>query len=134
MVIYFINYCSKIFYCVRRRLLWKVLGEMGTPQHLLNVIKLIWEKQKYVKIKNEIASNFNTQRSDRAVYYCSIFIIHGVTENLSGGVFICSKRINNLRDADGTLLTAKDVQEMKAIATVDKIVQVVRFIDTFELN
>ena len=111
----FIDY-TKAFDCVDHNKLWKVLQEMGIPDHLTCLLKNLYAGQEaIVKTVHETADWF--QRGKRVCHGCilSTHLFNLYAENImqnvrldkaQAGVNIAGENINNLRYADYTTLTA----------------------------
>ncbi|XP_071580973.1 uncharacterized protein [Temnothorax nylanderi] len=120
MFLCFIDY-KKAFDCVRWKDLWKVLREMGVPDHLVTLISnLKKESAAVIKLENKKSKPFKTHKGVRQGCILSprLFNIYGeyimrrALEGKSGGIIINGKNLNNLRYADDTTLIAKNEEEL----------------------
>lgn len=119
----FLDY-SKAFDCVNWRKLWEALLDMGTPQHLVLLLKNLYvNSTAMVRVDDRNSKLFNIQRGVRQGCILSplLFNIYGeyiirkAVDGWEGGIIIGGKKINNLRYADDTTLIAKDNQEMSEL-------------------
>lgn len=116
----FLDY-SKAFDCVSWQKLWRALSEMGTPQHLVLLLKHLYENSiATVRLEDKTSPTFSIQRGVRQGCILSplLFNIYGeyiirkALDGWEGGIRIGGREINNLRYADDTTLITKDEQEM----------------------
>ena len=111
----FIDY-SKAFDCINHELMWKTLGEMGIPKHLIHLLKGLYEDQIAV-IRTEYGDTdrIRIKKGVRQGCILSPFLFNLYAERimrLAGmdeaeeGVKIAGRTMNNLRYADDTTLLA----------------------------
>ncbi|CAG4924021.1 unnamed protein product [Colias eurytheme] len=127
LVLCFIDY-SKAFDCVDWSCLWKVLAELGVPQHLIFLLQsLYYNSQGVVRVDHTLSKPFKFEKGVRQGCILSpiLFNIYGeyimrrVCEDWDGGVNIGGTKITNLRYADDTTLIANDKVEMASF--LDKL-------------
>lgn len=120
LILCFIDY-SKAFDCVVWSNLWKVLRELGVPEHLVALIKALYRNsQGVVKIDHHTSEPFSFGKGVRQGCILSpiLFnaygecIIRRACENWHGGVTIGGIKVSNLRYADDTTLLAASEAEM----------------------
>lgn len=123
MVVCFLDY-HKAFDCVNWRHLWNILAEMGTPGHLVILIKNLYESNSArIRLDNLYSTSFKVERGVRqgCILSPALFNIYGeyimrkALEDWNGGIVIAGKKISNLRYADDTTLVAANEEEMTAL-------------------
>ena len=118
----FIDY-AKAFDCVDHNKLWKILKEMGIPDHLTCLLRNLYADQEatvrtglgptdWFQIIKEIHQGcifspclFN--------FYAEYFMINPGLEEVQARIKITRRNINNLRYADDTILMAESEEELK---------------------
>ena len=119
----FIDY-SKAFDCVKWESMWRVLREMGVPEHLVLMIKSLYEQSSAtISINNVTSEAFKAQKGVRqgCILSPDLFNLYGeyimrkALENWEGGIAIGGKKFTNLRYADDTTLIARSTPEMNAL-------------------
>lgn len=126
----FIDY-SKAFDCIRWQHLWNILTEMGTPHHLLSLIRHLYDNNTaYVRVEGELTSPFRVSKGVRQGCILSplLFNIYGewimrkALDEWQGGITINGIKICNLRYADDTTLIAASEEELvNVIRRVEEI-------------
>ena len=112
----FIDY-AKAFHCVDHNKLWKILKEIGIPDHLTCLLRNLYVGQEAtVRTGHGTADWFQT---GKGVHQCCIlsrclFILYAEfimrnsgLEEAQAGIKIAGRNINNLRYADDTTLWQK---------------------------
>ena len=120
----FIDY-AKAFDCVDHNKLWKILQEMGIPDHLTCLLRSLYAGQEatvrtghgttdWFLIGKEIHQGcilspclFNL--------YAEYIMRNGGLEETQAGIKIVRRNINNLRYADDTTLMAESEEELKSL-------------------
>ena len=120
----FIDYV-KAFDCVDHNKLWKILKEMGIPDHLTCLLRNLYAGQEatvrtgrgktdWFQIKKGVHQGcigspnlFNL--------YAEYIMKNTRLEETQAGIKIAGRNINNLRYADDTTLTAESEDELKSI-------------------
>ena len=119
----FIEY-AKLFDCVDHTKLWKILKEMGIPDHLTSLLRNLYAVQEatvrtghgttdWIQIGKEIRQGcilspclFN--------FYAEYIMRNVGLEETQAGIKIGRRNINNLRYADDTTLMAES-KELKSL-------------------
>ena len=106
----FIDY-AKAFDCVDHNKLWKILKEMGIPDHLTCLLRNLYAGQKAT-----VRTGHGT--TDWFLSPC-LFNLHAEyimrnagLEEAQAGIKIARRNINNLRYADDTTLMAESKEEL----------------------
>ena len=118
----FIDY-AKAFDCVDHNKLWKVLKEMGIPDHLTCLLRNLYAGQETaVRTRHETTNWFQI---GKWVCQCCIlspclfniyaeYIIRNAgLDEAQAGIKTAGRNINNLRYADDTILTAESKEELE---------------------
>jgi hypothetical protein len=101
--------------------MWQVLSEMGVPNHLILLIKSLYNNNyARVRINGELTDSFRVTKGVRQGCILSpiLFNIYGewimrkATEDWNGGITIGGKKICNLRYADDTTILASSEAEL----------------------
>ena len=119
----FINY-AKAFDCVDHNKLWKILKEMGIPDHLTCLLRNLYAGQEatvrtghgttdWFQIGKGVCQGcilspclFN--------FYAEYIMRNAGLEEAHAGIKIAGRNINNLRYADNTTLMAESEEELKS--------------------
>ena len=120
----FIDY-AKAFDCVNHNKLWKILKEMGIPDHLTCLLRNLYAGQEAtVTTGNGAADWFPTGKEvhQGCVLSPCLFNLHAEyimrnagLEEAQAGIKIAGRNINNLRYADNTTLMAESEEELKSL-------------------
>ena len=111
----FIDY-AKAFDYVDHNKLWKILKEMGIPDHLTCLLRNLYAGQEAtVKTGHGTTAWFQIEKEYiKAVYchpayylYAKYIMRNAGLEEAQAGIKIAGRNINNLRNADGTTLMQK---------------------------
>ena len=117
----FIDY-PKAFDCVDHNKLWKILQEMGIPDHLTCLLRNLYAGQKAtVRTGHGTTDWFQIGKGVRqgcisSSCLCNLhaeYIMRNA-EEAQAGIKIAGRNINNLRYADDTTLMAESEEELKA--------------------
>ena len=113
---YFIDHAKDVD-CVGHNKLWKILKEMGTPDHLTCLLRNLYAGQEAtVRTGHGTTDWFQTGKGVRQScillpclfnFYAEYIIRNTGLEETQAGVKIARRNINNLRYADDTTLTAE---------------------------
>ena len=120
----FIDY-AKAFDCVDHNQLWKILKDMGIPDHLTCLLRYLYACQEATVRKGHGTTDW---------FQIGIGVLHGCLlspclfnfyaeyimrnaglEEAQAGLKIAGRNINNLRYADDTTLMAESEEELKSL-------------------
>src|SRR5574341_792127 len=120
----FINY-AKAFDCVYHNKQWKILKEMGVPDHLTCLLRNLYAGQEAtVRTGHGTTDWFNIGKGvcQGCVLSPCLFNLYAVyimrnagLEETQAGIKIAGRNINNLRYADDTTLMAESEEELKSL-------------------
>ena len=118
----FIDY-AKAFDCVDHNKLWKILKEMGIPDHLTCLLRNQYAGQEAtVRTGHGTADWFQIGKGVRQGcillpclfnLYAEYIMTNAGLEEAQAGIKTAGRNINNLRYADDTTLTAESEEELK---------------------
>ena len=119
----FIDY-AKAFHCVDHNKLWKILKEMGIPDHLICLLRKLYASQEEtVRTGHGTTDWFQIGKgvhqgcilSPCLFNLCAeYFMRNAKQEETQTGIKIARRNINNLRHADDTTLTGESEEELKS--------------------
>ena len=124
IIIYFcfIDY-NKAFECVDHNKLWKILKEMGIPDHLTHLLRNLYAGQEAtVRTGHKTTDWFLIGKGvlqgcilSPCLFnlYAEYIMRNAVLEEAQSGIKIAGRSINNLRYADDTTLMAESEEELK---------------------
>ena len=116
----FIDY-AKAFDCVNDNKLWKILQEMGMPDHLTCLLRNLYTGQEAtVRCGHGIADWFQIGKGDcqGCILSPCLFNLYAeyiIRDEEQAGINIARRNINNLRCADDTTLMAESKEELKSL-------------------
>ena len=120
----FIDY-TKAFDCVDHNKLWKILKEMGTPDHLTCFLRNLYAGQETsVRIGHGTTDWFHIRKGvcqscilSPCLFnlYAEYIMWNAGLEEAQAGITIARININNLRYADDTSLMAQSEEELKSL-------------------
>ena len=120
----FIDY-AKAFDCVDHNTLWKILKEMGIPDHLTCLLRKLYAGQEAtVRTGHGITDWFQIGKGVCQGYilspclfnsYAGYIMRNARLEETQAGIKIAGRNINNLRYADDTTLMAESEEELKSL-------------------
>ena len=120
----FIEY-AKAFDCVDHNKLWKILKEMGIPDHLTCLLRNLYAGQEAtVKTGHGTTDWFQTGKGvcqgcilSPCLFnlYADYIMRNSGLEEAQAGIKMAGRNINNLRYADDTTLMAEDEEELKSL-------------------
>ena len=118
----FIDY-AKDFDCVDHNKPWKILKEMGIPDHRSCLLRNLYEiKKKTVRTRHLITNWFKIEKGVHQGYILSPGLFNFYMEyimwllgwmNLQAEIQVARRNINNLRYADDITLMAESEEELK---------------------
>ena len=120
----FIDY-AKAFDCVDHNKLWKILKEMGIPDHLTCLLSNLYADQEAtVRTGHGTTDWFQIRKGvyQGCILSPCLFNLHaeylmrnaGLAE-AQAGIKVARRNINNLRNADDTILMAESEEELKSL-------------------
>lgn len=121
----FVDY-TKAFDSVKWHLLWDVLQKLGVPNHLIQLIKSLYDQNTAtVRVNNVISDTLSTKSGTRQGCILSPTLFNAYTELImrevlsdwDGGISVGGRKINNLRYADDMLIIASTSAELEDIMT-----------------
>ena len=120
----FIDY-AKAFDCVDHNKLWKILKEMGIPDHLTCLLRNLYAGQEAtVRTGHGTTDWFQIRKGVHQVcilspcsfnLYAEYIMRNAGLEETQAGIKIARRNINNLRYADDTTLMAESEEELKSL-------------------
>ena len=120
----FIDY-AKAFDCVDHNKLWKILKEMGIPDHLIYLLRNLYAGQEAtVRTGRGTTDWFQIGKgvhqgcillSCLFNLYAEYIMRNAGLEETQAGIKIAGRNINNLRYADDTTLMAESEEELKSL-------------------
>ena len=118
----------KSFDCVDDNKLWKILKEMGIPDHLTCLLRNLYTGQKAtVRNGHGTTDLFQIGKGVRQGcilspclfnFYAGYIMRNTGLEETQAGIKIAGRNINNLRYADDTTLLAESEEELKSLTTI----------------
>ena len=126
----FIDY-AKAFDCVGHNKLWKILREMGIPDHLACLLRNLYTGQEAtVRMEHGTTDWFQIGKGVRQGcilspclfnLYAEYIMRNAGLEETQAGVKIARRNINNLGYADDTTLMAESEEELKSLLMKVKV-------------
>ena len=120
----FIDY-AKAFDCADHNKLWKILQEMGIPDHLTCLLRNLYAGQEAtVRTRHETTDWFQTGRRVHQGcilspclfnLYAEYIMRNAGLDEAHAGIKITGRNINNLRYADDITLMAESKEELKNV-------------------
>jgi hypothetical protein len=120
----FIDY-AKAFDCVDHNKLWKILKEMGIPDHLICLLRNLYAGQEAtVRTRYGTTDWFQIEKGVRQGcilsaclfnLYAEYIMRNSGLEETQAGMKIAGRNINNLKYADDTTLMAESKEELKRL-------------------
>ena len=119
----FIDY-AKAFDYVDHNKLWKILKEMGIPDHLICLLKNLYASQEATVRTGHGTDWFQTGKGgcqgcilSPCLFnlYAEYIMRNAGLKEAQAGIKIARRNINNLRYADGTTLMAESEEELKSL-------------------
>ena len=120
----FIDY-AKVFDCVDHNKLWKILQEMGIPDHLTSLLRNLYADQEAtVRTGHGTTDWFQIGKGvcqgcilSPCLFnlYAEYIMRNAGLEEAQAGIKIAGRNIKNLRYAEDTTLTAESEEELKSL-------------------
>ena len=108
-----------------RKKLWKILKEVGIPEHLTCLLRNLYEGQEAtVRTGHGTTDWFQIGKGVRQGcilspclfnFYAEYLMRNTGLEEIQAGIKIAGRNINNLRYADATTLRAESEEELKSL-------------------
>ena len=127
---YFIDY-AKAFDCVHHNKLWKILQEMGIPDHLTCLLRNLYSgHEATVRIGHGTTDWFQIRKGVRQGcilspclfnFYAEYIMRNTGLEEAKAGIKSAGRNINNPRNADDTTLMAESEEELKSLLMKVKV-------------
>ena len=121
---FFIDY-AKAFDCVDNKKLWKILKEMGIPDHLTCLLRYPYAGQEAtVRTGHGTTDWFQIGKGVRQScilspclfnFYAEYTMRNAGLEEAQAGIKTAGRNINNLRYAEDTTLIAESEEELKSL-------------------
>ena len=121
----------KAFDCVDHNKLWKILKEMGIPDHLICLLRNLYAGQEAtVRTGHGTTDCFQIGKGVRQGcilspclfnLYAEYIIRNAWLEETQAGIRIAGRNLNNLRYADDTTLMAESEEELKSLLMKVKV-------------
>ena len=115
--------CTKAFDCVDPKKLWKILQEMGIPDHLTCLLRNPYAGQEAtVRTSYGTMDWFQIGKGVHQGFILSLYLFNLYAEYImqnaaldeaQAGIKIAGRNINNLKYADDTTLMAENEEELK---------------------
>ena len=122
---------AKALDCVDHNKLWKVLKEMGIPDHLTCLLRNLYAGQKEtVRTGHGTTDWFQIGKGVRQGYilspclfnlYAEYIMRNARVDETQAGIKIAGRSINNLRYADDTMLMTESEEELKSLLIKVKV-------------
>ena len=116
---------ARAFDCVDHNKLWKILKEMGIPDHLTRLLRNLYAGQEAtVRTGHGTIDRFQIGKGVRQGcrlspclfnLYVEYIMRNARLEEAEAGIKIAGRNINNLRCADDTTLMAESEEELKSL-------------------
>ena len=116
--------CAKAFDCVDHNKLWKILQEMGIPDHPSCLLRNLYAGQEAIVITRQGKTDwFQTGKGVRqgSILLSCLFNVYAEyimwnsrLDEAQAGIKIAKRNINNLRYTDDTTLMAESEEELKS--------------------
>ena len=129
----FIDY-AKAFDCVDRNKLWKILKEIGIPDHLICLLRNMHAGQEATVTTGHGTTDWfqigkgvcqGCILSPCLFNFCAGYIMRNAgLEETQAGIKIARRNINNLRYGDDTTLMAESEEELKSLLLLSRFSRV----------
>ena len=119
---------AKAFVCVDKNKLWKILKEMGIPDHLTCLLRNLYAGQEAIvrtghgktdwfQIGKEVSQGYILSPY-LFKFYAEYIMKNSWLEEVQVGIKIVGRNVNNLRYANDTTLMAESEEELKSLLKV----------------
>ena len=107
---------AKAFDCVDHNKLWKILQEMGIPDHLTCLLRNLYADQEAtVRTGHGTTDWFQIGKQYVKVVYAEYIMWNAGLNEAQAGIKIARRNISNLRYADDITLIAESEEELKSL-------------------
>ena len=117
---------AKAFGCVDYNKLWKIVKEMGIPNHLTCLLRNLYTSQELEPVRTRYGTVdcFQIEKRVRQDRILSPCLFNLYTESImqkarlheaQAGIKISGRNIKSLRYADGTILMTESIEELKSL-------------------
>ena len=111
---------AKAFDCAVHNKLWKILKEMGIPDHLTCLLRNLYAGQEVTELSMEqwIGSKLRKEYNKAVLspclfnFYAEYIMRNARLDEVQAGMKIARRNISNLRYADYTILMAESEEEL----------------------
>ena len=120
-----IDFCFIDYDCVNHNKLWKILKEMGIPDHLTYLLRNLYAGQEAtVRTGHETTDYFQIGKGvcQGCIlspclfnFYAEYIMRNAGLEEAQAGIQVAGRNINNLRYADDTTLMAESEEELEPL-------------------
>ena len=119
----FIDY-AKAFHCVDHNRLWKILQEMGLPDHLTCLLRNLYAGQEATVRTGHRTDWFQVGKGGHqgcilspclSNLYAEYIMRNARLDEAQAGIKIAGRNVNNLIYADNTTLMAESEEELKSL-------------------
>ena len=117
--------CAKVFDCVNHNRLWKILQEMGIPDHLTCLLRNLYRGQEAtVRTGHGTTDWFQKGKGLHQGYilspclfnfYAEYIMRNAGVEETQAGIKIARRNINNFRYANYTTIMAESIEDLKSL-------------------
>ena len=124
---------AKTFDCVDHNKLWKILKEMGLPEHLTCLLRNLYAGQEAtVRTRHGTTDWFQIGKGvcQGCIlspclfnFYAGYIMRNTGLEEAEAGIKLAGRNINNLRYADDTTLMAENEEKLKSLLMKVKVVR-----------
>ena len=116
---------TKAFDCVECNKLWKILREMGTPEHLTYLLRNLYEGHEAIVTTRHETTNWS--KTGKGVhqgcmlspglfnFYAEYIFQNAGPDEAQAGIKTARRNINNLRYTHDTTLMAESKEELKSL-------------------
>ena len=116
---------AKVFYCVDHSKLWKILQDMGIPDHLTCLLRNLYAGQEAIvrtghgttdrfQIRKEVCQGCILSPCSFTLY-AEYIEQNSRLDEAQAGIKIAKRNINDLRYADDTTFMAESEEELKSL-------------------
>ena len=116
---------AKVFNCVDHNKLWKILKEIGIPDHLTSLLRNLYTaREAAVRTGHGTTDEFQTEKGVRQGcilspclfnLYAEYIMQKAGLEEAQAEIKIAGRNVNNLRYAEDTTLMAESEEELKSL-------------------